>query len=37
MNKKTIRKILGGFKSYIPGGVSFHPNTVGTSSENFSF
>ena len=26
MNKKTIRKILGGFKSYIPGGVSFHAN-----------
>ena len=28
MNKKTIRKILGGFKSYIPGGVSFHANSV---------
>ena len=28
MNKKTIRKILGGFKSYIPGGVLFHANTV---------
>ena len=28
MNKKTIRKILGGFKSYVPGGVSFHANTV---------
>ena len=28
MRKKTIRKILGGFKSYIPGGVSFHANTV---------
>ena len=24
MNKKNIRKILGGFKSYIPGGVSIH-------------
>ena len=28
MRKKTIRKILGGFKSYIPGGVLFHANTV---------
>ena len=28
MRKKTIRKILGGFKSYVPGGVSFHANTV---------
>jgi len=29
MNKKTIRKILGGFKSYAPSGVSIHP-TGGT-------
>ena len=28
MNKKTIRKILGGFKSYVPGGVSSNANTV---------
>ena len=36
MNKKTIRKILGGFKSYVPGGVSIH-GTGGTDSARYCY
>jgi len=36
MNKKTIRKILGGFKSYVPGGLSIH-GTGGTDSARYCY
>ena len=36
MNKKNIRKILGGFKSYVPGGVSIH-GTGGTDSARYCY
>ena len=36
MNRKNIRKILGGFKSYIPGGVSMHV-TGGTDSARYCY
>lgn len=36
MNKKTIRKILGGFKSYVPGLVSIH-GTGGTDSARYCY
>ena len=36
MNKKNIRKILGGFKSYVPGGVSMHV-TGGTDSARYCY
>ena len=36
MNKKAIRKILGGFKSYVPGGVSIH-GTGGTDSARYCY
>ena len=36
MNKKSIRKILGGFKSYVPGGVSIR-GTGGTDSARYCY
>ena len=36
MNKKIIRKIFGGFKSYVPGEVSIHP-TGGTDSARYCY
>ena len=36
MNKKIIRKIFGGFKSYVPGGISIHP-TGGTDSARYCY
>ena len=36
MKKRTIRKILGGFKSYVPGGVSIH-GTGGTDSARYCY
>jgi hypothetical protein len=36
MNKKNIRKILGGLKSYVPGGVSIR-GTGGTDSARYCY
>ena len=36
MNRKNIRKILGGFKSYVPGGVSMHV-AGGTDSARYCY
>ena len=36
MNKKTIRKILGGFKSYVPGGLAMHVSG-GTDSARYCY
>jgi len=36
MNKKHVRKILGGFKSYLPGGLSIR-GTGGTNSARYCY
>ena len=39
MNKKTIRKVLGGFKSYVPGGShgTMDPGVGGTDSARYCY